>query len=104
MEGKTVGAESTFKVLLKGEPRAVTGVRKLAEGEEGEELRVGAGACEGYGVQDGAVGVFEKLAGLKRGVGSYELAVAGYYEHGGRADKAKEALGGGKKLGAPVKE
>src|SRR6266542_3201298 len=96
---KIVVDESDFKVLLKGEPEALAPVRKLADSEDPQDLLLAAATYEGYRVFDEALKVFEKLAHKQPKVARYQLALAHYYRHAGRPDKAKEALERAKKLG-----
>lgn len=101
---KTVVNDSNFKLLFEGEGKALVPVRKLADSDDPADLLLAAAAFEGYGVLDEALKAFEKLARKQPTVARYQLALARYYRHGGRPDKAREALEQAKKLGARVPE
>jgi hypothetical protein len=101
---KEVVRGSNFKLLLKGERQELATVRKLADSDTVEDLLLAAAACEGYGVLDEALKVFEKLARLQPQVARWQLALYHYYRRAGQPDRAKEALDRAKKLGAAIKE
>lgn len=101
---KPVVEESKFVVLSEEERQELAAVRKLAASDEPADLLVAAAACEGYGVLDEALTIFEKLARLQPKVARWQLALARYYRHAGRPDKAKEAQEMAKKLGAVIKD
>jgi tetratricopeptide (TPR) repeat protein len=97
-ELKTVVDGSKFTLLFDGEPRELEPVRKLAESDAEEDLILAAAAYEGYRVHDEALKVFEKLARLNPKSIRYLLALASYYDHAGRPDRAKEAREKAKQL------
>jgi tetratricopeptide (TPR) repeat protein len=101
---KTVVDESNFKVLFKSELEELAPTRKLTASEGPADLLLAAAAFERYGILDEALKVFEKLASKQPKVIRYQLALARYYRHAGRPDRAKEALQKAKKLGAALED
>jgi hypothetical protein len=97
---KLVVDESNFKVLLEGEDAELGPVRKLAASDDPQDLLLAAAAYEGYGLLDDALKTFEKLAQKQPKVARYQWALARYYRHAGRPDKAKEAEERARKLEA----
>jgi hypothetical protein len=88
---KVVVDESNFKVLFKGEGEALAPVRKLADSDDPADLLLAAATYEGYRIYDEALKLFEKLAQKQPKVARYHEALARYYRHAGRLDKAREA-------------
>jgi hypothetical protein len=96
--------EGRFTVLPEGDREALAPVRELAHSDDPEDLLLAAVAYEGHGVYDEALKAFEKLAARQPKVPRYQLALAHYYRHAGRPDRAREALEKAKALGATVGE
>jgi hypothetical protein len=88
---KVVIQESTFLMLLPGEPEELADVHRLAESDHVEDLVQAAAAYESYRVQDEALKVLEKLARLQPQVARYQRGLAIYYKRAGRVDEAETA-------------
>ena len=59
---------------------------------------------EEHGVYGEALVVYEKLAAKRPEEANFQLALANYYERGGRTEEATAARSKAKKLGAVVPE
>src|SRR5262249_32957156 len=93
------GERGVFFVASAREVRALTPLKPLAEGTDAEGVLLAAAAVEAGGAYDGARACYRGRAELAPGEARFHLALARYYEAGGRPDLARQARERAGKLG-----
>jgi hypothetical protein len=103
-EKETEIVDSKFSIVTKAEAEALAKLKPLTESDDPTDWLVAAVIYEAHGVYGEALALYEKLAQKQPDEANYHVALASYYERGGRIDKAEEAKEKAKKLGAVLPE
>jgi hypothetical protein len=96
--------DSKFSTATKPEGEELAALKPLVAGGDDANLLLAAVAYEDHGVYGEALAMYEKLAAKRPEEANYQLALANYYERGGRLKEAEAAREKAKKLGAEVPE
>jgi hypothetical protein len=96
--------DSKFSTVTKPEGEELAALTPLVAGGDVADLLLAAVAYEDHGVYGEALAVYEKLVAKQPEEANYLLALANYYERGGRIKEAEAARAKAKKLGAEVPE
>lgn len=96
--------DSKFSTATKAEADELAALKPLAASTEVADLLLAAVTYEAHGLYDEALALYEKLAEKQPAEANFQVALASYYERGGRTDQARAAREKAKKLGATLPE
>jgi hypothetical protein len=96
--------DSKFSVVTKAEAEVLAKLKPLAQSDDPTDWLLAAVIYEAHGVYGESLALYEKLAERQPNEANYQVALASYYERGGRTDKAEAAKEKAKKLGALLPE
>jgi hypothetical protein len=103
-EDPVLVVDSKFSTPTKSEADDLAAVKPLAAGDNPADLLLAAVMYEEHGVYGEALAIYEKLAAKRPEEANFQLALANYYERGGRSAAAAAARAKAKQLGAVVPE
>jgi hypothetical protein len=96
--------DSKFSIVTKIEAEVLAKLKPLAQSDDPADWLLAAVIYEAHGVYGESLALYEKLAQKQPNEANYQVALASYYERGGRTDKAEAAKEKAKKLGAVLPE